>query len=156
MKRIFWLIGIAAAVWGLPRLSHPAVDVGKLEPVEAVLLTFGGSGVEVETDTGAKGHGPSLQDAVEDLRRGAETQVFLDTAGKLLISGEAGENWNEIYTLFRPSCLVCKAEGDVDLKTAAAYLAVHKPEMNLNRLRTGASSWQVFRIEEGRGCLEPE
>lgn len=156
MKRILWLIAIGAAFWGLPRLSHPAVDLGKLEPVEAVLLSFGDSGVVMETDTGAKGDGVSLQDAVDDLFRSSGSEVFLDTTAKLLISGDVGTNWETIYALFRPSCAVCRVEQNVDLKEATEYLTIHQPRMNLNGLRAGDRDWQTLRMEEGSGYLEPE
>lgn len=156
MKRILWLIVAVAAVWGLPRLSHPAVDVGKLEPIETALLTFGEAEVTVETDTGAKGFGPSLAEAMADLRRSAGTEVFLDTTAKLLISGEPGTQWEAIFEMFRPSCLVCRTEEKADLEAATAYLSVHPPKRNLNQIRAGEENLQIFRLEEGRGSLEPE
>ena len=156
MKRILWLIGLAAAVWGLPRLSHPAVDVGKLDPVETLLLTFEESGVTVETDTGKKGQGSTFGNAVEDLYRNGDTEIFLDTTANLLISGEAGESWEEIYALIRPSCRICKVEGSVDLKKATEYLSVHKPNLSLNRLRSGLGKWETLRRKEGGEFLELE
>lgn len=156
MKRALWLAVVLAAVWGLPRLSHPAVDIGKLEPVETVLLILEKDGIRVETDTGAVGFGDTLEDSVEKLRRSSATEVYLDTTSKLLVAGEAGEHWKDVMDFFRPSCVVCLADEGIDLEQATEYLSVHKPEMTLNRLRAGERNWQRLYMEEGRGRLEPE
>ena len=156
MKRILLLAAAIAAIWGLPRLSHPAVDIGKLEPVEAVRLTANGGTIAIETDTGAYGSGGTLEEAVMDLRQGAETEVFLETANKLLITGNMDRYWEEIRRLLRPSCRVCLTDGTLDLKEAAEYLAVHPPELTLNRLRAGETNWEYLIMEEGRGWLVPQ
>ena len=64
MKKYFWGILALAAVWMIPRLSHPAVDIGKLEPVETMLLTVEEQGISIKTDTGAEGYGVTLEGAV--------------------------------------------------------------------------------------------
>lgn len=156
MKRILWAAALASAVWVLPRLSHPAVDVGKLEPVETVLLRIGENEIVVYTDTGAAGNGRTLKEAWEELRSTAGAEVFPDTASKLLIWGDPAVCRKEILEMFRPSCLVCRAEGWIDPESATRYLSVHKPRLNLNRLRAGEEDWQTLKMEEGRGWLEPE
>lgn len=156
MKRILWLMLLAAAVWGLPRLSHPATDIGRLQPVEAVLLTLDDAGIRIETDGGYRGVGATLEEAVKDLYDAAPAAIYLDTANKLLISGEEEPDWTEILSVFRPSCRVCIVNGDVNLKEAADYLAVHEPEITLNRLRAGEKERQILTIREGRGSLEAE
>ena len=156
MKRILWAAAVAAAVWGLPRLSHPAVDIGKLEPVEAVLLTAEGNEIIMETDTGAKGVGNTLEEAVADLREKSDAEVYLDTANKLLLKGNMERYWPEIVDRFRPSCRVCTVEGQVDLEMAAKYLSVHKPELTLNQWRSGERQLQKLIMEEGRGWLVSE
>lgn len=156
MKRILWTAVLAAVLWGLPRLPHPAVDIGKLEPVEAVLLEIGKTGIRLETDTGAVGYGATLDEAIMDLRRSAATEVFLDSAGKLVLMGDADLYWTEILERFRPSCRVCKGEGELDLEEAARYLSVHEPALNLNGVRAGCVNWEVLRMSGGRGSLEPE
>lgn len=155
MKRVLWLLAALVAVWGLPRLAHPAVDIGKLEPVETILLVMEADGIRMETDTGAVGYGETLEAAVEDLRRSTPAEVYLDTANKLLIAGDAGAHWGSIMELFRPSCVVCRADREIDLQDATEYLSVHKPELTLNQLRAGEENWQYLTIREGRGMLEP-
>lgn len=156
MKRVIWLAVLGAAVWGLPRLSHPAMDIGKLEPVETVLLETGESGIRIRTDSGATGWGKTLEDAIADLEQSTSSELFLDTTSKLMIAGELEPYWQEIQDTFRPSARICRVEGQVDLEEATEYLSVHQPKMTLNSLRVGENNWQILTIKEGRGQLVPE
>ena len=156
MKRILWAIAVGVAVWGLPRLSHPAVDVGKLDPVETVLLTGKETGIRMETDTGASGSGRNLKEAWEDLCRSSKRNVFPDTASKLIVVGDMEPYWEEIIGFFRPSGTVCMAKEKPDLKAATEYLALHRPEMTLNRIRAGEKLRQYLIRKGGQMELEPE
>lgn len=155
MKRFFILVLAIGAVWLAPRLSTPAMDVGKLEPVEAVHLTKTAGALHVETDSGSVGQGKTLAEAVADLQNGASAQVFLGSADKLLVTGDMTEFWPEIFEEFRPACQVCVAEERVDLAQAAAYLDIHPTGLTLTQLRGGKENWQRLVMEEGRGRLVP-
>lgn len=156
MKRIIGAALAVAVVWLMPRLAHPAVDIGKLEPVEAVLLTETENGIRLETDTGASGEGKTLAEAVEALREGASGEVFLETADKLLICGDVSAYWQEIYGLFRPACQVCLADEEINLEEATAYLDVHPADQTLARIRGGLENWSILTMQEGRGQLVPK
>lgn len=151
MKRWLQVGVIFAAALILPRLSHPATDVGKLEPAAVVQITRTDNWVVLQTDTGASGSGRTLAEAAEDLQAGAAAEVFLDTAEYLLIEGDVSE---EILEFFRPGCYVCRVEGQVDLEEAVRYLSVHRPEQTLTRLRAGEVLEQTLRTEEGKWRLE--
>lgn len=153
MKKYLWCFLIVTATWIIPRLSHPAVDIGKLEPVETVLLTVNEWGLTIETDTGAEGHGTSLEDAMADLKERADSNIYLDTTNKLLISGDPEAYWGEIYTSFRPSCYVYGLEGIADLERATKYLSVHENGVTLNRLRAGEKIWRILVVRDGRGMI---
>lgn len=152
MKRMIWLGILIGAVWVLPRLSHPAVDLGKLDPVEAIRITQDAQGVTVETDQGNTGFGETLTHALGDLRESAGSHLFLDTTENILITGTP--DLGEIMNAFRPSARICITEGNVDLQAAADYLSTHKPEMTLNKLRAGEIIWQILKMNDGRGSLE--
>ena len=153
MKRLLWAVVIIAAVWGVPRLSHPAVDIGKLEPVEAVLLVGTETNITIQTNSGAEGTGRTLAKAIRDLRNSTGKEIYLDTTNKILVAGEMDGYWEELLITFRPSCKICEVNAKIDLKRAAEYLSVHKPEMTLNRMRSGETEWQILIMEEGRGRL---
>lgn len=151
MKKLVWAVIVLAAVWGLPRLSHPAVDIGKLEPVEVVRLTRIAGGIAVETDSGRMGKGVSLHKAVADLRSGADAEIFLDTADKLILSGNMDGYWEEIFALFRPACQVCRGTAMLELKEAGYYMEIHPSGQTLGELRGGSGELLRLTIEEGRG-----
>ncbi len=156
MKRILWMTAIIASVWVLPRLSHPAVDIGKLDPVETVLLKIDDRMITLETDLGPSGSGETLEEAIRALRKSASSEIYLDTTNKLLISGNADAYWSEIMDVFRPSSRVCRILEEPDLKEATKYLTAHEPELTLNRIRAGERNWEILIIKEGRGQLVPE
>ena len=154
MKKIGLILLIGAAAWLMSRLPHPAVDIGKLEPVEVVLLTATDEGIRLETDTGAWGEGATLKAAVAALKQADSEEVFLDTAEKVLIRGNMTDYWQEIWIQFRPAAQVCLVRDNVDLREAAEYLTMHPTGLTLGKLRAGMGEWQILTITEGRGRYE--
>ena len=154
MKKLGLILLIGAAAWLMGRLPHPAVDIGKLEPVEVVLLTATDQGIRMETDTGAWGEGETLEDAVTTLKQADSSEVFLDTAEKVLIRGDMTNYWAEIWVHFRPAAQVCLVRDEVDLQEAADYLTMHPTGLTLGKLRAGLGEWKTLTITEGRGRLE--
>lgn len=154
MKKAAGILLALVAIWGISRLPHPAVDVGKLEPVELVLLERTEQGIRIETESGAKGEGRTLAEAAENLQAGASREIFLETADKLLLRGDLTGYWQEIWELFRPDCRVCRVEQELDLMEAAEYLSVHEPEQTLGKLRSGMGIVQTLYPEGRRNRLE--
>lgn len=151
-----WLIGLLALLAViLPKLGSPATDIGKLEPVSVVQIIAADTGIELYTDTGAKGQGRDLDAAVADLKESAPKEVFLDTADYVLLWGNLDEEQKTIQEIFRPACGVCRAAPNMDLAEAAAYLKQHPPLRTLGELRTGQPEIQRLMIVEGRGAYCP-
>ena len=149
-----WQMVLLAAAVLLPKLGTPAVDVGKLEPVQTVLAIGSDAGVELRTDTGAAGKGKTLSEAVEVLKTGAAKEVFLDTADFLLFRGEIPPV-RQLLELFRPACGVCRAEPGIEPETVSAWLCQHPPGRTLGQLRAGLPETQELHWSEGRGELCP-
>ena len=154
MKKLGLILLLGAAAWLMNRLPHPAVDIGKLEPVEVVLLSATDRGIRLDTDTGAWGEGATLNAAVADLKQADSGEVFLDTAENVLIRGDMAAYWQEIWAHFRPAAQVCRMEGEMDLQEAADYLTMHPTGLTLGKLRAGLGEWKTLTITEGRGRLE--
>lgn len=154
MKR--WIIGIltVAAVWGLPKLSHPAADIGKLKPVEVIQIIVVEESVTIRTDSGDYGTGENLTAALEKLRESADGEVFLDTADQLILTGNPTGEWQSIFEMLRPSSGVCVAGAETDLEQAAKYLAMHPPKVTLRDLRAGEGTPEHLIMEGERGRLE--
>ena len=70
--------------------AHP-LDTSSLVPVEAVFIDTANGEVIVKTDTGNEGRGATVEEAMEDLQRGA---VYLRTA-RYLILGKSAECYLE-------------------------------------------------------------
>lgn len=153
MKRWLYVLVALAAVGALSRLPHPAMDVGKLEPVAVVRVEIESGRYRVETDTGASGVGADLAEAVTALKESASGEVFLDTADFLLIDGNVGESLLQLIEVFRPGCAVCRINGETDLDVAAKYLTIHRPEVTLAHLRAGQRNLQTLELSEGGGTL---
>lgn len=132
-----WLVFAAAvtAVAILSRRPHPARDVARLEPVQAVYIYQKNGTLCIETDTGAAGSGKTLTEAAADLKASASGEIFLDTAEFLLIDPEVTIT-ADFHTLLRPTCGVTFTHATPDLTAAADYLTIHQPFVTLLELRT--------------------
>ena len=83
-KLILYILVIVSAVLTPSERS----DVGKLIPVELVFIYKEDSTIVIETETGDKGNGNTVEEAITDLHQCAAGLIFLDTAQYLLISRE--------------------------------------------------------------------
>ena len=134
MKKAIYLTAALAVIGILSRLPHPAQDVANLDPVRAVWVYLEDGLLHLETDTGSRGSGVTLSAAEAVLRRNATKEVYLDTA-EFLILDPGVPITDDFFILLSPSCRVCYTIRRPDLPTAAQYLATHKPDLRLSRLR---------------------
>lgn len=146
MKRWLWFCGFLAAVCFGSRLPHPAVDVGKLEPVSLVAVDWQDGMYHLKTDTRASGSGETLEQAAQALAEGSSGIVFLETAEYVILTPEVPVT-KEFYRVLRPACRVCLAEREVDPVKTAEYLAAHPPEQTLNDLRAGEKELKWLEME---------
>lgn len=124
-------------------------DVGKLLPVELVYLHREGDVVVITTDTEAAGAGKTVNAALDNLKATTAGIVFLDTADYLLVDENAVSDVDALKNHLKSSVRVCKSVPDVDLKEAAVYLAVHKPQMKLKEYSANVGIQQLI-IENDR------
>lgn len=146
MKRI-WIYGIllAAAVFAPPEGS----DLGKLHPVETVSLYIEDGRIVLETDTGAKGKGGTVEQALQNMKDTTAGIVFLDTADYLLVRKETEELIPEMGTHLKGSTRLCRTQAAVKVEEAAAFLAVHAPQVKLAEW-DGTAKLSTLEISEGR------
>ena len=93
MKKWIWLAALALLL-----LPQRGTEVGKLLPVETLLIEKQAEQYRVSADTGSAGRGDSLEKAVDALRAEAPGILFLDTADYVLLTGEA-EEWKGCRTM---------------------------------------------------------
>ncbi len=100
------------------------LDVAHLEPVEVVHLGKKGNIITMTTDTGAKGQGMTVSDALADLKENTPAVVYLDTAQYLLVSEAALDAVEESRSWLKGSVQLCLAE-EPNMEIAANYLETH-------------------------------
>lgn len=148
MKRWLYLAALAAAVLVLGDRSA-GVDIGKLQPVQVVAMSYRDGQICLRTDTGDMGLGRDLDSALADMKERAAAQIFLDTAEHVIVAPACEDLIGGLAGILRPSCAICMGQG-VDLPQAAAYLQVHKPQTTLMEYRAGDRTLPtLIQMEEG-------
>lgn len=129
------------------------VELGKLIPVELILVEKAHGTYLVRTDTGDVGQGGNLQSAIENLHATAAGDIFLDTARYLLVTEETMDTIPEISGYLKGKTYLCKTENGADPETAAQYLAAHPPKLHLKDWEMGGKPELLQQIE-GRCSLQ--
>ena len=150
MKKLLLYILLLGAALILP---VEGTDVGKLLPVELVQLDKMGDAVVISTDAGATGTGETVKAAIRDMEKTTAGIVFLDTADYLLVTESAMEEVESIKEHLKPSVRVCIQRVEMNLKDAAAYLSVHRPEHQLRSCQD-PQSLQILTEENGKVILK--
>ena len=122
MKRILIYIGILAAVLLVPL---ERTDVGKLRPVQTVSVYRDGASYVIATDTGDKGKGETVLEALNDLKQTTPAVIYLDTAQFLLTGKNAEDAVVDLRRYFSKSVELYSFRGEPDLELVSKYLAVH-------------------------------
>lgn len=138
MKKWLYFAAVIAAVGLLARLPHPAKDISRLEPVQVVYLYEEAGDLRIETDTGARGSGGTLSEALASMRARADGEIFLETAEFLLLEPDVPVT-GEFFRHLRPNCKVFYTNQRPDLEASARYLSVHPPKLRLRDLRANTA-----------------
>lgn len=150
MKRwIGLLAGFALAVFLAP---SEETDISALRPVELLYIYKEEGQIYVETDTGDLGKGKDLQGALEDLKATSPGEIFLETAGYVVVTPETKGYLLGLQQILRPATEIVQAEDRIDTGTAAEYLSVHGPGAMLRDYHT-EEKLPELKIEEGRCYL---
>lgn len=129
MKRIVIYIAVLALLTLAPVKS---AEIGKLRPVEVVVVHRQEDMLVLSTDTGDVGSGTDALAALENLKATTPGTIYLDTAEYLLLTEGAEDAVQQLRNVLKKSVRVCMADSVVDLKEAAKFLPVHG---NLPRLK---------------------
>lgn len=125
-KYLFALAGVLILL-----LPTQATDIGDLRPVGLLLVQREGEQLYITADTGDFGFGKTIEEAAEDLRLCAPGEVFLDTAGILVISEDTLETLPELEKLLRPAVRIVKTNTKIDPSEAFIYLQAHPTKYSL-------------------------
>lgn len=136
-------------------LLHPTerADLGKLKPVETVLIYEDRGQVVLETDTEDQGRGETPQMALRDMREKSSGIIYMDTADYLLVA-EGAESWiPELGKLLKGKVRICMTEKEVDIGDAGSFLAVHKPGCTMETWSPDAKL-QLLTVSNGKMRLK--
>ena len=137
------IIGIAGF------LPFSGTDVAKLHPVEVLIVDSTNEGIMIRTDTGLYGVGENVDSAIEDLKRSASGEIFMETANYILLRKESEHFLSEFYMHLRPACQVYILEGEGELKNVAKYLEVHPSKATVLSYRQGETNASRLVIQNG-------
>lgn len=149
MKKIFYII--TACVCAALFYGSPKTELGKLQPVELVMVTQGVNQIRIETDTGDSGQGSDFLSALEDLKTHSPKTVFLNTADYLVISPMALGELEQIAGILRPGIQAVYLVGRIEPEEAAQFLSTHKSSVNLKQLFVTGKTAPILQVEP-EGC----
>ncbi len=135
MKRIMIYALIFAVVLAVP---VERTDVGRLRPVETVMVYKRGEDLVIRTDTDDMGIGPDAATAFVNLKSTTPAVIYLDTADFLLVSDEAIDQVEQLRQVLKPTVEMYRFEDDIDPKAASEFLSVHGNGIKLKQWEHGA------------------
>lgn len=127
-----WVI-LAAILLAL--MPERGTELGKLLPVETLLIEKEKERYVVSADTGEQAEGESLAAAMAGLQRGAPGVLFLDTADYVLVSRTALDCVAELSDYVRPGTRIYQTVGKPELSEIGAFLRTHGPDAPLFRVK---------------------
>ncbi len=99
------------------------VNVSDILPVEAVAVYMDGERVVLELDTGEKGSGKSVGEAIEDLKRSTPRIIYPDTARYLLVTQNAESYVDALRPYLKNKVQVHSCDARDRVAEIAAYLS---------------------------------
>lgn len=159
MKRIWiWLLAAGAlAMTGLWPME--SCDVAELQPARVLMITMENG--RIAADCGeASGSGATLDEALRDMERTAQGNLFLDTAEQVLIHTSAYAVLPQAAQsdALRPAAKVYLVEGELpEAEAASKFLQTHSGRVTLGRVRAailGAGSVQPPHLVSREGRLQ--
>ena len=149
MKRIVLYIAILLLVATIP---VKRTDIGKLRPVQTVMLSRQANDIVIKTDTGDRGIGAGAWEALENLKQTTPAVIYLDTADFLLVSEDALDALQLLRDTFRGAVELYLFSGDIDPSEASKYLQIHGDGLPLKRWN-GQTDLQILQLDEKRLIL---
>lgn len=148
MKGIMCVIAVfailAAAGW-LPFENH---DAAELSPVETLLAKFDETGVTLTGDGGQQGSGQTWQQAVEDLKNTSDGVAFLQTAKKILLSGDLTQAVETVAGAvdLRPAAELFTVDVAGDVQKLGEYLQTRTSPVTLAELQAALLSGEMVNL----------
>lgn len=146
MRNWIWM---AAALVLLSFLPSQGTELGSLHPVGLLEISWDGQ-ICVETDTGDRGRGGDLQEALRNLKDSTPGTIFLDTAERLILTEDTRHLLPQLQTVLHPTAEVCLTREPVPPETAYPYLKAHPTGVMLQDTGRKVLPILVYREERFR------
>ena len=137
MKKMMLCVALIAIISFTGLLPFDGTDVGKLYPVEVLIVTTTPGMITIETADGLYGTGDTVASAIENLKSTSSGIVFMDTANYLLLNNDNEELLDSLYAYVRPACQVFRFDGSGEWKGVAKYLESHSSSVTVLSYRQG-------------------
>lgn len=132
-------------------LGGRGTDIGRLRPVEAVKLYEKSGLLFLETDTGDMGWGLTVGQAVNKLKETTPGEIYLDTAGYLLLEEGLEEYLPTLRPHLKNRTRMVYGPENMDLAEAVDYLKVHRPSGTVGEYRKPV---EILTMEGGKIILK--
>ena len=147
MKRTLLYVAMLTVALVIP---VERTNLEEMKPVEVVYLYEEADRITLSTDTGDRGSGIDIPEAMSNLRQTTAGIIYLDTANYLLIGKETEVYVKELRPFLKDDVRICIAEGKIDMETVGQYLRVHQPEVKMEDWATGSK----LKTLKGNGGLK--
>ena len=147
MKRTLLYVAMLTVALVIP---VERTNLEEMKPVEVVYLYEEADLITLSTDTGDRGSGIDIPEAMSNLRQTTAGIIYLDTANYLLIGKETEVYVKELRPFLKDDVRICIAEGKIDMKTVGQYLRVHQPEVKMENWEAG----RKLQTLKGNGGLK--
>lgn len=149
MRSLLCLLAAFLLLTFAGRLPFQIHDASELNPIQTLQIHVQNNSFTLRGENGQTGRGESFTEAVEDLKRTSNGEVFLQTAQKLILTGEtktaicALMNSREL----RPAGeLFASSETALDLQQVDAYLQTRSSSVTLGDLRSAVLMGVAARL----------
>ena len=149
MKKLRFVLFVAAVLGALSLLPFHSVDAAKLLPVKTVIVTKSGEEYTVDIGAGVRAVGRTLREALDRLREEVTGEVFLPTAEQVIITEPAEDAVEAVAeeTAFRPAAGIYRTpERCPDAEAMGEYLASHPSNVTILDVRAALALGQKARI----------
>ena len=108
-------------------IAAPArpTNISKLLPMRAIGIYKEESWFRIETDTGNRGFGGTVTQALRNMKDTASGIVCLDTVEFLIVTKDTQKEVAELESELRPSVRLCLTATEIGLEETVKYLDAH-------------------------------
>lgn len=148
MKGIVCTIAIFAILAAFGLLPFENHDAAELTPVETLAANFDTSGVTLTGDGGQHGAGATWEQAVADLKNSTKGVAFLQTAKKIVLSGDLSKALQTVAKAdeLRPAAELFQIDVAGDVKALGEYLQTRNSPVTLQELQAALLSCENTQL----------